>query len=181
MRLKSSISCWRRDPPSAFALRASADRSLIRRISSDSIFNSQDASPALRPSYPAHAGGGIQYAAAFRFNRWRLGNTGSPAGACHRAAVRPTRWRAMTSGNSFAIPRRDAPEVVQIVPPQGNQRAQGTPGARCTRSLVCSVLVAHECSHHRSPEHPAFPAQWFYGLCRALPGDEFVLSPSSAD
>jgi len=21
------------------------------------------------------------------------------------------------------------------------------PGARCTRSLVCSVLVAHECSH----------------------------------
>ena len=22
------------------------------------------------------------------------------------------------------------------------------PGARCTRSLVCSVLVAHECSHH---------------------------------
>src|SRR6202171_5174011 len=31
------------------------------------------------------------------------------------------------------------------------------PGARCTRSLVCSVLVAHECSHRRSPEHPAFP------------------------
>ena len=29
--------------------------------------------------------------------------------------------------------------------------------------------------------HPAFPAQWLYGLCRALPGDEFVLSPSPAD
>ena len=29
--------------------------------------------------------------------------------------------------------------------------------------------------------HPASPASWFYGLCRALPGDEFVLSPSSAD
>jgi hypothetical protein len=26
-----------------------------------------------------------------------------------------------------------------------------------------------------------FPAQWFYGVLRALPGDEFVLSPSSAD
>ena len=25
-------------------------------------------------------------------------NTGSPAGACHRAAIRPTRWRAMTAG-----------------------------------------------------------------------------------
>ena len=29
--------------------------------------------------------------------------------------------------------------------------------------------------------HPASPAQRLYGLCRALPGDEFVLSPSSAD
>jgi hypothetical protein len=28
---------------------------------------------------------------------------------------------------------------------------------------------------------PAFPAQWFYGVCHALPGDEFVLSPSSAN
>jgi hypothetical protein len=24
------------------------------------------------------------------------------------------------------------------------------PDARCTRSLVCKVLMAHECSHHRS-------------------------------
>jgi hypothetical protein len=32
-----------------------------------------------------------------------------------------------------------------------------------------------------TPGHPTFPAQWFYGLCRALPGDEFVLSPSSAN
>jgi hypothetical protein len=38
----------------------------------------------------------IQHAAAYRFNHRRLWHTGSPAGACHRAAVRPTRWRAMT-------------------------------------------------------------------------------------
>src|ERR1700736_2270460 len=37
-------------------------------------------------------------------------------------------------------------------------RAWGMPGARCTRSLVCSVLVAHECRHHgRTGKHPAFP------------------------
>jgi hypothetical protein len=29
------------------------------------------------------------------------------------------------------------------------RRARGMPGARCTRSLVCSVLVAHECSYRR--------------------------------
>src|SRR5260370_34728213 len=41
---------------------------------------------------------------------------------------------------------------------------------------------AHERSHHRyTGNYPAFPAQWLYGLFRALPGDEFVLSPSLAD
>jgi hypothetical protein len=37
--------------------------------------------------------------------------------------------------------------------------------------------VAHEHSHHRyTGVNPAFPAQWFYGLFRALPGDEFVFA-----
>ena len=50
------------------------------------------------------------------------------------------------------------------------QRAQGTPGARCTRSLVCSVLVAHECSHHRSTGTPGIP-------CAMVLTAYFVLSP----
>jgi hypothetical protein len=29
---------------------------------------------------------------------------------------------------------------------------------------------------HRAAKRPAFPAQWFDGLCRALPGDEFLLA-----
>jgi hypothetical protein len=51
-----------------------------------------------------------------------------------------------------------------------NQRAQGKPGARCTRSLVCSVLVAHECSHHRFTGTPSFP-------CAMVLTVSFVLSP----
>src|SRR5947209_6461126 len=40
---------------------------------------------------------------------------------------------------------------------------------------------AHERSHHgHTGNHPALPAQWFYGLLRALPGDRACLSPSSA-
>src|ERR1700727_2513712 len=31
-----------------------------------------------------------------------------------------------------------------------------------------------------TPENPAFPAQWFYGFLRALPGDRAFLPPSSA-
>src|SRR5580700_12226215 len=56
-------------------------------------------------------------------------------------------------------------------PPSEDQRAQGMPGAQCTRSLVCAGVVeyAHEYSQRRHRKHPAFPTQWFYGLYRALP------------
>src|SRR5712691_9044753 len=40
---------------------------------------------------------------------------------------------------------------------------------------------AHEHSHHgHTGNHPAFPAQWSYGLLRALPGDQACLTPSPA-
>jgi hypothetical protein len=55
------------------------------------------------------------------------------------------------------------------------------PGARCARSLACKMKKAHERSHHgHTGNHPAFPAQWFYGLLRALPGDHACLTPSPA-
>src|ERR1700760_2644126 len=40
------------------------------------------------------------------------------------------------------------------------------------------MLVARGVVTTGSPEHPAFPAQWFYGLLRALPGDRALLPPS---
>jgi hypothetical protein len=53
------------------------------------------------------------------------------------------------------------------------------PGARCTRGLVCKMHKGKRTRAYRfSGNTPAFPAQWLYGLYRALPGDEFVLSPS---
>src|SRR6266436_6170887 len=55
------------------------------------------------------------------------------------------------------------------------------PGARCARSLACELNKAHERSHHgHTGNHPAFPAQWFHGLLRALPGDQALLPPSPA-
>ena len=67
-----------------------------------------------------------------------------------------------------------------ITSPSRNQRAQGMPGARCTRGLIRKWRRARM-SIQAQRRHPASPAQRLYGLCRALPGDEFVLSPSSAD
>src|SRR5258708_5687088 len=72
-------------------------------------------------------------------------------------------------------------EFFQNVPPSEDQRAQGMPGAQCARSLACEIKKAHERSHHgHTGNHPAFPAQWFYGLLRALPGDQACLTPSPA-
>src|SRR3977135_364439 len=53
------------------------------------------------------------------------------------------------------------------------QRAWGMPGARCTRSLVCSVLVEHTSVVTTGPpESPGIPARnGFNGFLRALPGD----------
>ena len=56
--------------------------------------------------------------------------------------------------------------------PSQEKRAQGKPGARCTRGLVCKVHKRKRTRAYRfSGGNPAFPAQWFYGLLRALPGD----------
>src|SRR5260221_12214915 len=78
------------------------------------------------------------------------------------------------------------------------------PAARCARGLAKTIRPeitegaghagrsmhpqprvqnkkAHEHSHHgHTGNHPAFPAQWFYGLLRALPGDQACLTPSPA-
>src|SRR3981189_1986039 len=46
---------------------------------------------------------------------------------------------ARRSRHKFAIPRREAPEVCWKLPALFKQRAQGRPGARCTRGLVCGL------------------------------------------
>src|ERR1700681_2466679 len=54
------------------------------------------------------------------------------------------------------------------------------PGARCARSLVCEIKKHTSKSPRSHRDRPAFPAQWFYGLFRALPGDRAFLPPSPA-
>ena len=48
------------------------------------------------------------------------------------------------------------------------------PDARCTRGLACKMHKKTHTSIQVKRRRPAFPAQWLYGLCRALPGDEFL-------
>ena len=55
------------------------------------------------------------------------------------------------------------------------------PGARRARSLACSKKT-RELVTTGSPERPAFPAQWFYGLLRDLLGEPgFVATVAGHD
>jgi hypothetical protein len=77
--------------------------------------------------------------------------------------------------HDLAISRRDFARALQIRLPLFKQRAQGMPGARCTRGLVCQNVHfgAHE--HTGSGNTPTSPAQWLYGVLRALPGERIRL------
>jgi hypothetical protein len=106
-----------------------------------------------------------------------------PAGACHRAALRADPVAGMTRGGIRPHSRGALRVRVMHHPcPSRKQRAQGRPGARRTRGPVCKKLreSAHGCNHRQGGITPAFPAQCFYGLLRALPGEPACLPPSEA-
>jgi hypothetical protein len=56
------------------------------------------------------------------------------------------------------------------------------PGARCTRGLVCNYS---DRTHTSNNEYTGITrhsrTQWFYGLCRALPGDRALCHRRLAD
>ena len=58
----------------------------------------------------------------------------------------------MTTEYVFAISRRDAPGVLHFVVPLKTERAQGRPGARCTRGLMCKMHKANAHEHTGSAE-----------------------------
>jgi hypothetical protein len=85
--------------------------------------------------------------------------------------------RVMTTEYDFTIPRRDTPEVLLKRRPS----KEGAGNAGCAlhpRSRVQNCAKNRTRAYRFSGNTPAFPAQWLYGLCRDLLGDEFVLSPS---
>jgi hypothetical protein len=51
------------------------------------------------------------------------------------------------------------------------------PGARRTHCLACKQKKTHAGQHRYAEITPALPAQWLYGLLRALPGVPGLLAP----
>ena len=52
------------------------------------------------------------------------------------------------------------------------------PDAQGTRSRACRIDSTRVSHHRYAGSEPAFPARWFYGFLRALPGDRALLPPS---
>jgi hypothetical protein len=168
----------RRSVPSLRAKRSNPS-CLVKKESIASPLRSQQ-----KRSYSAKA----EYPVRRSFSTLSLAprNTGSPAGACHRAAIRPTRWRAMTaesvassySSNMHLRPRGAMhPRRYLNLPPK-----EGVGNAGCPlhpRPRVHFVLVERTRVTTSTPESPGIPARnGFNGFLRALPGDRAVLPPS---
>jgi hypothetical protein len=92
--------------------------------------------------------------------------------ASHRPGMTVDRY-------DFAFSRRDAPEVVHFVVPLEEKRAQGRPDARRTRGLMCdSCNKMLHMSIQVWRRHPAFPAQWLYGLYEIVLVTLLFVTPS---
>ncbi|MGY3036075.1 hypothetical protein ACVIIV_005245 [Bradyrhizobium sp. USDA 4354] len=59
------------------------------------------------------------------------------------------------------------------------QKAQGRPGAGRAPTVHCAKIALREAAQRHTGEakHTAFPAQWFDGLCRVLPGERCTIAP----
>src|SRR6266850_7069805 len=87
---------------------------------------------------------------------------------------------AMTSKHTFAISRRDAPEVLCLslaLRGRGERRMPVAPAASCA---LC-IGRTHTSNNEYTGITRRSRTQWFYDLFRALPGDRALLPPSSTD
>src|SRR6267142_5809741 len=97
---------------------------------------------------------------------------------CFVAMLLAMTWIDMISRSRGAM----RPSFAVISAPMKNRGRREGRVLADTRGLVCKECAKIRTRAYRcSRGIPAFPAQWFYGLFRALPGDEFVLPPSPAN
>jgi len=87
------------------------------------------------------------------------------------AGLRLADGRTRTS----AVSRRRRPSFCCPFRPHREERAQGRPGAGWHPGSARGKRTRGD--HRWCRDIPAFPAQWFYGLWRALPGERCTIAP----
>jgi hypothetical protein len=84
------------------------------------------------------------------------------------------------SRHMFAISQRDAPEFCIYLSPYGGRGECRVPTAPAASCALC-IGRTHTSNNEYTGIARHSRTQWFYGLCRALPGDRAVLPPSLAE
>jgi hypothetical protein len=84
--------------------------------------------------------------------------------------------RSSVATHAPAFSRRGASEVWQTA--SLKQRGRECRARARTRSLACEKKQHTSSVTTGTPHQQAFPARWFYGFLRALPGDRAFLPPS---
>ena len=125
--------------------------------------------------------------------RRRIRSTVPAAGFFPPWCIRSSSYRGRIASLVMSEPELNFPNSIITQPPSHSRgairpgyanclcpfetkRAQGMPGARCTRGLVCKQRKRKRTRAYRfSGGIPTSPAQWFYGLFRALPGERIRL------
>ena len=77
-----------------------------------------------------------------------------------------------------ASSRRISPELCCLryaLQERGRREGRVPAGTRGPLCEACAKTAAQR--HTGEAKHPAFPAQWFDGLCRALPGERCTIAP----
>ena len=101
---------------------------------------------------------------------------------CERPCISSTGLKFQRNANMPSRSRGICARGLRWTARPRNQRAQGRPGARCTRGLVCNCAQKTRTRAYRfSGSIPAFPAQWLYGLLRALPSERLSCHRHHAD
>ncbi len=110
-----------------------------------------------------------------------------PGSAAHRrrgAALRPGHESESIHVRSLitrAVSRSRGtlcPSFASVITLESAEGA-GKAGRRLAPAVRCAQMrwKTDAQRHTGQPERPAFPAQWFYGLCRALPGERCTIAP----
>ncbi|MET4212275.1 hypothetical protein ABIB95_007122 [Bradyrhizobium sp. LA2.1] len=105
----------------------------------------------------------------------------SPGKRCAASGAREQILALHSNSNrthGFASSWQDLPELCSIHLPQkcrGRREGRVPAGTRGPLCGNCATKFAQW--HTGEAKHPAFPAQWFYGLCRALPGERCAIAP----
>jgi len=121
----------------------------------------------------------IQYAAASRFYRERLWNTGSPGRGRAMTVVNVMAWVRFSNSTLADTPSRSrrgfSREGCRKRPALPEKRAWGMPGARCTRRLARNKTKNAYELVRSTGNRPASPHAMVYGLLRDLPGESGLL------